>query len=93
MKRDVKYKKETFIVTLTFPRKMGGSYTYGEGKWEEDAVCIWIDEKRSEYSLNHTQYLDYKDSLQATSPIFYFDNKKEAENFAETYSLMTEYAS
>lgn len=82
---------EEFIVTLHIPHKMRGTYTYGDGEWETDAVCVWIDNSRYEFGLYHTQYLDYKDSLQATAPIFYFDNEKEALQLAEKYGLMVEY--
>lgn len=95
MKKEITYDKETttFHINLEVPRKMKGDYTYGEGQWEQDAVCVYIDKSREEYGLFHTQYLDYKDSLQATAPIIHFNSQKEAENFAVEYGLMIEYGS
>jgi hypothetical protein len=84
--------KDELVITLTLPRYMKGTYTYGEGEWEEDALCVWINEKHEDYSLNHTQYLDYKDALQATSPIVHFDDMKEALTFAEKYNLPVQYS-
>lgn len=83
---------DTFEIKLVVYKTMRGKDTYGDGEWEQDAVCVWIDEPRMDYSLNHTQYLDYKDSLQATNPIVYFKTMKEALAFAEKYDLMVEYA-
>ena len=71
---------------------MRGSVTYGEGEWIADSVIVRIDEHLDEYGLYHTQYLDYKDSLQATSPIAFFDSKEEAENAAKEHGLSIEYA-
>lgn len=89
-----------FTVTLTIPRKLTGRYTLDlmagieDGDtWEEDAVCVWINNAWDEYALHHTQYLDYKGSLQATNPIFHFDSQKEALDFAHKYGLMVEYSS
>ena len=93
--RDIKYNKDTdsFEIFITVPRTQRGHYTYDEGSiWEQDAVCVWIDDAHMDYSLNHTQYLDYKDSLQATQPICFFYSKEEAEAFGKEHSLMIEYA-
>lgn len=86
----ITYNKETdtFDIHITLPRKKKGGYTYGDGEWEQDALCVVIDEKYQEYTLNHTIYLDYKDSLQAGQTIVYFNNKQEAIDFAEKYELM-----
>ena len=71
---------------------MSGTYIYNEDEeWEQDAVCVFINNHSCEYSLNNTQYLDYKDSLQTTSPIIYFDDEQEAIDFAAKYKLMIEY--
>lgn len=93
----IKYKKETdsFEISLSVPKTMRGTYTYGDesdGEWEQDAVCVWINEPHQEYGLFHTQYLDYKGALQATSPIIYFKTMREALLFAEEHNLMIEYA-
>lgn len=94
MTTDITYDKETdlFTIVLTVPKTMRGEYTYGDGEWIQDAVCVYIDENLQEFCLSHTQYLDYKGSLQATQPIIYFNEQKEAEDFAEEHDLMIEYA-
>ena len=85
---------DEFVINLHVPKTQRGTYTYDDDmEWEVDAVCVWIDNSRLEYGLFHTQYLDYKDSLQATSPIIFFDTQEEAERFAKTHSLMIEYGS
>lgn len=91
---EINYNKETdsFEIHIVVPKTMRGKETYGDGDWEQDAVCVWINEKHLEYALCHTQYLDYKDSLQATQPIVYFDTKEEALAFSEKYNLQVEYA-
>lgn len=78
----------TFDIHITLPHKQKGEYTYGDGEWERDALCVVINEKYQEYTLNRTIYLDYKDSLQAGQTIVYFDNEQEAIDFAEKYELM-----
>lgn len=83
---------DSLHITIDVPLTMSGEYTYGEGQWTAPAVCVWIDEKMEEYGLFHTQYLDYKDSLQATAPIVYFGSKEEALKTAEEFSLSVEYA-
>lgn len=102
MIRTIKYDEATgeFVITLNVPRKMSGKYTLDSmagiedgDTWEQDAVCVWIDNSRYDYGLYNTQYLDYKGSLQATSPIIHFDSEKEAEAFAVKYGLMIEYGS
>lgn len=94
MKKTITYNKEdeVFTVELVIPRSQTGEYTYGSGEWKQDAVCVWIDKKGYEFTLSHAMYLDYKDSLQATQPIFSFDSEQEAITFAKEYSLMVEYA-
>ena len=85
---------DNFEISITIPRMQTGTYTYDEDStWEEYNVCVWINDRWCDYSLNHTQYLDYKDSLQATSPIVYFDSKEEAEAFANEHHLPVQYAS
>jgi len=37
-----------------------------------------INGRIEEYALFHTQFLDYKDALQATNPIAHFESKEEA---------------
>jgi hypothetical protein len=84
---------DQFIVTMVIPKHMTGTYTYDETEeWKMPAVSVFIDRKFSEYSLNNTMYLDYKDSLQSTSPILYFDDEHEAVSFAEKHGLMVEYS-
>lgn len=84
--------KQEFIITLRIPMYQSGEYTYGDGVWSQDSVCVYIDKKYCEYTLNHLNYLDYKDSLQTGGPILHFDSEQEALKFAEDYKLMVEYA-
>lgn len=91
MKRTVDFDGDTFKVTLEFKKEMSGTYMYDPDiEWTVDAVIVYINHDRYEYLLCHTQYLDYKDSLQATQPIIYFDNYEEAISFAEQYGLNIE---
>lgn len=95
MKKEITYNdsENCFEVYMKIPRKQTGVHSLDESiKWEEDAVCIYINENMEEYGLFHTQYLDYKDSLQATQVITFFDSKQEALNFADKYNLMIEYS-
>ncbi|MBT9167802.1 MAG: hypothetical protein DDT19_01145 [Syntrophomonadaceae bacterium] len=78
-------------ISLTIPLMMSGENTYGDGKWDAPAVCILINEEMDEYGLFHTQYLDYKDSLQATAPIIHFNTKEESLKIAEEFNLSVEY--
>jgi hypothetical protein len=83
---------QEFIITLHVPKEMSGHYTHNEYmKWTEQAVCVYINEQYSEYSLNHSVYLDYKDSLQVGQPIIYFDTREEAEEFASKYKINISY--
>lgn len=85
---------QEFIITLRVPKQMSGTYTYDESKtWTMPALCVRINTKFEEYTLNHTIYLDYKDSLQTGAPIIHFDTREEAEEFAEMYGLNMEYKS
>lgn len=84
--------EDNLDISITVPRTMKGEYTYGDGEWTAPAVCIFIDDRMEEYGLFHTQYLDYKDSLQATAPIAYFDSKEEALKVASEFGLSVEYA-
>ena len=93
--KEIIYNKETdaFEVHLTIPRTQRGSYTYDDDvTWEQDAVCVCINDRMMDYSLNYMHYLDYKDALQATRPIIFFDSKEEAEAFAKNHKLMIEYS-
>lgn len=101
MKQEISYNEqdETFEIHITVPRYQSGVNTiesmYDEpnpSTWTADNVCVWIRPSHLEFALSLTQYLDYKDSLQATQPICYFDSQKEAEAFAEKYGLMIEYS-
>lgn len=84
---------DTFEIHISVPRMQSGTYTYDEDStWEEYNVCVWINEKHEDYSLNYTQYLDYKDSLQATSAIVHFDTKEEAEAIAREHNLPVKYS-
>lgn len=95
MIKTIKYDAEMdeFVINLHVPRTMRGKDTYGDGEWEQDAVCVWIDNSTQEFGLWNTVYLDYKDSLQATYPIIYFDSQQEAIDFATKHRLMIEYGS
>jgi len=79
-------------ISITVPLTMSGECTYGDGEWTAPAVCVYIDEKLQEYGLFHTQYLDYKNSLQATAPIAYFTSKEEALKASEDFGLSVQYA-
>ena len=101
MKQHIEYNKETdeFLITITVPKTKRGKFTLdtmvgvNDGpEWEADAVCVWVNDRWGEYALYHTQYLDYKDSLQATAPIIHFETKEEALKFAEEHNLMVEYS-
>lgn len=83
---------DSLHIELSVPLTQRGKDTYGEGEWEAPAVCVYINERMEEYALYHTQYLDYKDSLQATAPIFHFDSREEAEKVAEEFNLPVEFA-
>lgn len=89
---EVEKSDNKLVLTIEVPLEMSGDYTYGEGIWTAPAVCVRIDDHLGDYGLFHTQYLDYKDSLQATAPIAYFDSKKEALEVAERFNLSVEYA-
>jgi hypothetical protein len=95
MTKTIKYdeSKDEFVITLHVPKHMEGTYTYDPDiTWQQTAVCVFINNSHEEYTLSHTQYLDYKDSLQATQSIIYFDTQKEAEDFAHEHGLMIEYS-
>lgn len=83
--------KQALIVTFDLPLKQSGDYTYGDGRWTVDALCVHINKKFCEYTLNHAIYLDYKDSLQTGYPIFTFDSEEEGVQFAKDYNLMVTY--
>ncbi len=89
---EIKKERDNLILTITVPLSQSGKYTYGEGTWIMPALCVWIDDNLQDFSLNYTQYLDYKDSLQATSPIASFTSKEEALKAAEDFNLSVEYA-
>lgn len=92
MSQTITKKDDKLFITIEVPLKMKGTYMYDEGvEWEQDAVCICIDNRRGEYSLNHTDYLDYKDSLQATEPICHFDSEEEAKLTAKKFNLPIQY--
>lgn len=93
MTQSITSTKDTFEIHISVPKKMTGTYMYNEDEtWEQSAVCVWIDKDRGEYGLYHTQYLDYKDSLQATHPIVFFESIEEAIVFAKKNNLAVEYA-
>lgn len=89
---EIKADKDNLYVSIVVPRHMSDAYTYGEGTWEAPAVCVYIDENLQDFGLFHTQYLDYKDSLQATAPIAHFNSKEEALKAAEDFNLSVFYA-
>lgn len=79
--------QEEIVATVRIPKKQTGEYTYGDGTWTEDNVCVYIDNRMCDYTLNHLIYLDYKDSLQVGAPILHFDSKELALKFAEDFHL------
>ena len=88
----IKRNGENLEIFQSVPLMMEGQDTYGDGEWTAPAVCIHINDRTAEYGLFHTQFLDYKDSLQATSPICFFATKEEAERVAEEFGLSVIYA-
>ena len=84
--------KDNLHISITVPRFMNGKHTYGDGEWTAPALCVYINEKTQEHGLFHTQYLDYKDSLQATWPVVYFSSKVEALKAAEDFGLSVMFA-
>ena len=93
MNPEIKDAGDSLHISIVVPKTMRGTYTYDEeAEWEQPAVCVYINERTQEFGLYHTQYLDYKDSLQATSPICFFYTKKEAEEIAERFDLPVEYS-
>lgn len=89
------HNKETdeLVITVRLPMHQNGTYTYDETMtWEVPALCVYINSKYCEYTLNYLMYLDYKDSLQATASILHFDTQKEAEEFAKKHKLLIEYS-
>ena len=89
---EIKSDGKNLSISITVPLQMSGEYTYGEGEWTAPAVCVYIDENIEEFALFHTQYLDYKDSLQATAPIASFSSKEEALKAAKDFNLSVFYA-
>lgn len=95
MQKTIAYNEDSdeFVITLVIPKTQRGTYMLDpEHTWEQDAVCVWVDKSIQEYALSQTQYLDYKDSLQATQPIIYFDTEEEALTFAKEHKLMVEFS-
>lgn len=95
MKQTIAYDAEAdeFTVTIKIPKHQTGTYMYDESQsWTQTNVCVFINPRYSEYTLNHLIYLDYKDSLQSGGTIIYFDNQDEAESFAKQHGLNIEYA-
>jgi hypothetical protein len=83
---------DDILISFVVPKQMTGKYTYDETmSWTMPAVCVYINRVYSEYTLNHTIYLDYKDSLQVGRTILNFDSREEAEAFAKKHSLTVEY--
>lgn len=99
MKQDITYnqEKEVFIVSMEIPKYQTGKYTYmfeeetdDSPTWTQPAVSVFLNRKWCEYTLNHTIYLDYKDSLQTGQAILFFRNEEEATEFAKKHKLMVE---
>lgn len=74
-------------ISIVVPLTIKGPDTYGDGEWTADGVVVVINDKMHEYALYYTQFLDYKDSLQATAPIAHFETKEEAEKAAKDLGL------
>ena len=74
-------------IGITVPLTITGGGSYDGPDWSAPGVVVYINENLEEYALYHTQFLDYKDSLQATSPIAHFDSKEEALKAAEEFGL------
>jgi hypothetical protein len=92
MNPSIKKNGENLEIFQSVPLMMKGQDTYGDGEWEAPAVCIFLNDRTAEYGLFHTQFLDYKDSLQATSPICFFETKEEAEKVGQEFGLAVLYA-
>ncbi len=73
--------KENNEVVIRIPLIQRGESTYGEGQWSVPNLVGVIEQGKNggddEYSLWFAQYLDYKDSLQTTSPAFHFYGDRE----------------
>ena len=91
MSTEITADKEFFYVSMKIPRFQRGSYTYDEDReYCVDNVSVFLDDDIHQYGLYKATYLDYKNSLQSTTPIFFFDTKEEAVEFAKKYNLMIE---
>lgn len=88
---DITRKGDKLEISISVPLTITGPETYGDGEWSAPGVIVVINDKTEEYALYHTQFLDYKDSLQATSPIVYFESKEAAMEAAETLGLGIEF--
>lgn len=98
MKKQTTFDKEAevFHVTMEIPLWMTGNYTYMFDdelgpEWKQHAVCVFVNRKWGEYSLNETIYLDYKDSSQTGRAILFFENEDEAVEFGKKHNLMVEF--
>jgi hypothetical protein len=89
---NIKKNGDNLEISITVPLTITGTGTYGNDEWSAPGVVVYIDRSRDEFALYHTQYLDYKDSLQATSPIAFFDSEEEALKVAKEFGLGVEYA-
>ncbi len=84
---EIKKNGDKLEISIAVPLTITGHDTYGDGKWSAPGIVVGINKRLDEYALFHTQFLDYKDSLQATSPIAYFDSEEEALKVAEEFGL------
>lgn len=77
-------------ISITVPLTITGHETYGDGEWKAPGVVVVYEMEADEWALYHTQFLDYKDALQATQPIAYFEDEKEAMKAAEEFGLQVQ---
>ena len=74
-------------VSITVPLTITGPDTYGDGEWSAPGVVVVYEQKIDEWALYHTQFLDYKDALQPTMSIAYFESEEEARKVADEFGL------
>ena len=94
-KKTITYNKKSgkFKITIEFPRNHSGAYTYSpKEKWTMPFLTVLINKKSGDGTLNTNNYLDYKNSLQASSNVLYFfEDSEGAEAFAKKYGINIEY--
>lgn len=73
-------KKEGDELVVRIPLTQKGTYTYGDGEWEQDnLIGVWCENANGmgEGSISLLNYLDYKDDLQEGMPLVMFYDREE----------------